>query len=136
MSLFSTEKIAKIIEIAESIYSSRGSGRIDPPETETFIDKLSNYLEDFNITGRCSVNLLHKYIDELSKEEKAEVIALMWLGRGLSGEQPEDFPNLVKQIVELIPQNYATSYIIEKPLLAKYLQNGLQKLNILTSTSS
>jgi hypothetical protein len=59
------------------------------------------------------------------------------LGRTGSAELPEDFPNLIKEVVEIIiPRNYATSYIIEKPLLAKYLQDGLQKLNILTSASS
>jgi hypothetical protein len=60
----------------------------------------------------------------------------MLLGRTGSAELPEDFPNLIKEVVEIIPRNYATSYIIEKPLLAKYLQDGLQKLNILTSASS
>ena len=138
MILLSIHKIHKVIEMAELIYGSRGSRRTNQPET--FIDKLSYYLEDSNITGRCSVNILKKYIDEFSEEEKAQVIALMWLGRNTSGEQPEDLPNLVKQVVELIPQNYATSYIIERPFLAKYLakylRNGLQKLNILTSASS
>lgn len=60
----------------------------------------------------------------------------MWLGQSALDGQPEDFPNLIKQVVQLIPQNYATSYIIEKPLLAKYLRSGLQKLNISTCTSS
>ncbi|WP_341527653.1 DUF3775 domain-containing protein [Nostoc sp. UHCC 0302] len=133
MSLLSLNKIYKVIEISEIIYSSTESGKTK--ELETFMDKLSNYLEDFNNPGRCSVNILYKYVDEFSEEEKAEVIALMWLGRGISNGQAENFPNLVKQVVELIPKNYATSYIIEKPLLGKYLRNGLRKLNILTSAS-
>ena len=94
---------------------------------------MSNYLEDFNITKRCSVNILHQYIDEFSEQEKAEVIVLIWLGRTASAELPEDFPNLIKEALDFIPQNYATSYIIEKPFLAKYLRNGLQKIKILTS---
>ncbi|MEH1874751.1 DUF3775 domain-containing protein [Nostoc sp.] len=134
MSLLSINKTYKIIEMAELIYGKIGSERTN--QSETFLDKLSYYLEDFNITGRCSVNVLHKYIDELSEEEKAEVIALIWLGRIPSGQVPEDFTNLIKQVLELIPQNYATSYIIEKPLLAKYLINGLQKLDIWSSASS
>ncbi len=134
MSLLSINKIYKIIEMAELIYGKRGSERTNKPET--FIDKLSYYLEDFNITGRYSVSVLQEYIDELSEEEKAEVIALMWLGRIPSGQVPEDFTNLIKQVVELIPRNYATSYIIEKPLLAKYLRDGLQKLDIWSSASS
>ncbi|AVH69101.1 DUF3775 domain-containing protein [Nostoc sp. 'Lobaria pulmonaria (5183) cyanobiont'] len=134
MSYLSINKIYEIIALAELIYGKMESGRTNKPET--FIDKLSNYLEDFNITGRYSVNVLQKYIHEFSEEEKAEVIALMWLGRGASGELPENLPNLVKQVVELIPQNYVTSYIIEKPLLAKYLRDGLQKLDIWTSALS
>ncbi|MEH2433912.1 MAG: DUF3775 domain-containing protein [Nostoc sp.] len=134
MSLLSINKIYKIIEMAELIYGKRGSERTNKPET--FIDKLSYYLEDFNITGRYSVSVLQEYIDELSEEEKAEVIALMWLGRIPSGQVPEDFTNLIKQVVELIPRNYATSYIIEKSLLAKYLRDGLQKLDIWSSASS
>ncbi|MEH1955132.1 DUF3775 domain-containing protein [Nostoc sp.] len=97
---------------------------------------MSNYLEDFKIAERYSVNILHKYINKFSQEEKAQLIALMWLGRGMSDGQLEDFQNLLKQVVELIPEKYATSYIIERPLLAKYLRDGLQKLNIWTSALS
>jgi hypothetical protein len=134
MSVLSIKKIYKVIETAELVYGSMVSSMKSQPET--FLDKLSNYLEDFSITGRYSVNVLQKYIQELSEEEKVEVIALMWLGRTALAEQAENFPNLVKQVVELIPQNYATSYIIEKPLLAKYLRDGLQKLEIWSSASS
>jgi hypothetical protein len=134
MSFLSIKKIYKVIEIAELVYGIIGSGKTN--KSETFIDKLSYYLEDFSITEKCSVNVLQKYIDEFSEQEKVEVIALMWLGRIPSGQVPEDFANLIKQVVEMIPQNYATSYIIEKPLLAKYLREGLQKLNIWTSALS
>ncbi|MEH1945762.1 MAG: DUF3775 domain-containing protein [Nostoc sp.] len=61
---------------------------------------------------------------------------MIWLGRIPSGQVPEDFTNLIKQVIELIPRNYATSYIVEKPLLAKYLRDGLQKLDIWSSASS
>ncbi|BBD57835.1 hypothetical protein NIES2109_06030 [Nostoc sp. HK-01] len=59
-------KIDKLLEIAELIHGSRGSGRIKP--VETFLDKLSNYLDDFHITGKCSLIILHKYIEEFSEE--------------------------------------------------------------------
>ncbi|MEH2442444.1 DUF3775 domain-containing protein [Nostoc sp.] len=134
MNFLSIKKIRNVIEIAELVYGKMESGITNKPEM--FIDKLSNYLEDFNVTGRSSVNILHKYIDEFSQEEKAELIALMWLGRGIADGQLEDFLNLVKQVVELIPPNYATTYIIERPLLAKYLRNGLQKLDTWTSAFS
>ncbi|MEH2226608.1 DUF3775 domain-containing protein [Nostoc sp.] len=134
MNFLSINKIYNVIKIAELVYGSIESERTK--QSETFIDKLSYYLEDFHITGRYSINILHKYIDEFSEEEKAEVIALMWLGRIPSGQVPEDFANLIKQVVELISQNYATTYIIERPLLAKYLRDGLQKLDIWNSALS
>ncbi|MEH2235529.1 hypothetical protein [Nostoc sp.] len=90
MSLLAINKIYKIIEMAELIYKSMASERTKQPET--FIDKLSYYLEDLNITGRCSVNILHKYIDEFSEDEKAEVIALMCLARSALDGQLEDLP--------------------------------------------
>jgi hypothetical protein len=134
MILLSINKIHKIIEMAELIYAARKYEITKQPET--FIDKLSYYLEDVNFTERCSLNVLQKYINEFSEEEKAEVIALIWLGRIPSDQLTEDFANLIKQVVELIPKSYETSYIIEKPLLAKYLRDGLQKLDIWTFASS
>ncbi|QLE41707.1 DUF3775 domain-containing protein [Nostoc sp. C052] len=130
MSLLSINKIYNVIKIAELVYGSIEDEIKKQPET--FVDKLSNYLQDFNITGRYSLSILHKYINEFSEEEKAEVIALMWLGRSISHGQLEDFPNFVKKVLEIVPKNQATSYILERPLLAKYLRDGLQKLDIST----
>ncbi|MHC5857453.1 DUF3775 domain-containing protein [Nostoc sp.] len=130
MSLLSIKKIYNVIKIAELVYGSIEDEIKKQPET--FIDKLSNYLQDFNIPARYSVSILHEYINEFSEEEKAEVIALMWLGRSISHGQLEDFPNFVKKVVKIVPKNHATSYILERPLLAKYLRDGLQKLNIST----
>ncbi|MHC5747149.1 MAG: DUF3775 domain-containing protein [Nostoc sp.] len=81
MNFLSINKIYNVIKIAELVYGSIESERTK--QSETFIDKLSNYLEDFHIIERYSINILHKYIDEFSEEEKAKVIALMWLGRGI-----------------------------------------------------
>ncbi|MBE9205024.1 DUF3775 domain-containing protein [Nostoc sp. LEGE 06077] len=134
MMLLSIKKIENFLEIAELIHGSRGSGRIKP--VETFLDKLSNYLDDFHLTGKYSLLILHKYIEEFSQEEKAELIALMWLGRSVSNESQQDFSYLVEKVRELIPQNYATTYIINNSLLVRYLRNGLQKINICAAAAS
>ncbi|MEH2260025.1 DUF3775 domain-containing protein [Nostoc sp.] len=135
MNYLSINKINNVIKIAQLVYGSIGYWRKN--QLEIFVvDQLSNDLEDFNIAKRYSVNILHKYIDKFSQEEKAELIALMWLGRGISDGRLESFQKLLKQVVEFIPKNYATSYIIERPLLAKYLRDGLQKLNVCTSALS
>ncbi|WP_193199236.1 DUF3775 domain-containing protein [Nostoc sp. MG11] len=129
MNFLSINKVHKVIDLAELVYCSMEIRRVNI--SETFVDKLSNYLEDFKMTGRTSLNVLRKYIDEFSEEEKAELIAIIWFGRGTSCEQAEDLDNLIAQALKLIPQNYATSYIIERASLAKYLRSGLQKINIL-----
>ncbi|WP_189525078.1 hypothetical protein [Nostoc sp. 'Peltigera membranacea cyanobiont' 232] len=78
-------KVYKIIELAELIYCPKSSdilfGRVNIPET--FLDKLSNYLEDFEMTGRTSVRVLHKYVDDFSSEEKGQVIALTALSAAM-----------------------------------------------------
>ncbi|WP_442936859.1 DUF3775 domain-containing protein [Nostoc sp.] len=33
------------------------------------------------MTGRTSVRVLHKYVDDFSSDEKGQVIALIWLGQ-------------------------------------------------------
>ncbi|QLE52694.1 hypothetical protein FD724_32475 (plasmid) [Nostoc sp. C057] len=77
MNFLLVSKVYKIIELAELIYCPKSSdilfGKVNIPET--FLDKLSNYLEDFEMTGRTSIRVLHKYIDDFSLEEKGQVIA-------------------------------------------------------------
>ncbi|WP_143855540.1 DUF3775 domain-containing protein [Nostoc sp. 'Peltigera membranacea cyanobiont' 232] len=53
----------------------------------------------------------------------------IWLGQYVSCEHPSDLNDLIAQALHLIPQNYTTSYIIEKAFLAKYLRSGLKKIN-------
>ncbi|MFW9259238.1 DUF3775 domain-containing protein [Nostoc sp. CALU 546] len=131
MNFLLISKVYEIIELAELIYCPKSSdilfGRVNIPET--FLDKLSNYLEDFEMTGRTSIRVLHKYVDDFSSDEKGQVIALIWLGQYVSCEQPSDLNDLTAQALHLIPQNYTTSYIIEKAFLAKYLRSGLNKIN-------
>jgi hypothetical protein len=131
MNFLLISKVYKLIELAELIYSPKSSdilfGRVNIPET--FLDNLSNYLEDFEMTGRTSVRVLHKYVDDFSSDEKGQVIALIWLGQYVSCEQPSDLNDLIVQALHFIPQNSRTSYILERTLLAKYLRSGLKKIN-------
>ncbi len=75
MILLSLHKFSKIIELAELIYGASEYEITNKPEI--FLEKMSNYLEDFQMTRRCSVNRLREYINELSEPEKADVIVLM-----------------------------------------------------------
>ncbi len=100
MKFLTVDKAHKIIELAELVQTSRKSQ-----------------------TPGISRYTLSNYVYNLSSEELAEAIALMLLGRGHSGEQPSDFPDLVKEA-----QGVQAHYLLEKSPLANYLRNGLLKL--------
>ena len=68
---------------------------------------------------------LARIIDELTEDEQADVIALMWLGRG-DGEVSE-WHELREEAAHLHNKK-ATAYLLAKPLLADYLTEGLATL--------
>jgi hypothetical protein len=68
---------------------------------------------------------LGRYLDQLSPDELAELIALMWLGRGDAGELPGDFPNLVSRARS---EQFVPNYAASKAPLGRYLRSGLRKL--------
>lgn len=63
---------------------------------------------------------LEKFIHALSDDEKAELMALMWLGRG-GGE----WENLLKEARGQI--DGAAEYMAEKAPLAIYLKKGIER---------
>ena len=63
---------------------------------------------------------LENFIDELSDDEKTELLAIMWLGR--SGGQWEDLLSHAKNEID-----DAARYMAEKTPLATYLKKGLER---------
>lgn len=63
----------------------------------------------------------------LSKDEQAELIALMWFGRDDS--EAEDWPELLAQAQDRGKVRTAT-YLLEEPLVADYWDEALDKLGI------
>ena len=72
---------------------------------------------------------LARIIDELTDDEQADIIALMWLGRG-DGEVSE-WHELREEAAHLHNKK-ATAYLLAKPLLADYLTEGLATLGYRT----
>jgi hypothetical protein len=72
---------------------------------------------------------LAKIIDELSDDEQADIIALMWLGRG-DGEVREWHE--LREEAALLHNKHGTAYLLAKPLLADYLTEGLATLGYRT----
>lgn len=53
------------------------------------------------MTGRTSIRVLHKYVDDFYSDEKGQVIALIWLGQYISCEQPSDLNDLTAQAQDM-----------------------------------
>lgn len=70
---------------------------------------------------------LKSFIDDLNEDEQVHLVALMWVGRGTY--EPEDFAEAV-QTARSERVNATSAYLLGVPLLADYLEEGLQRLGI------
>jgi len=66
------------------------------------------------------------YLNSLLYQERAELLALMWLGRGDAGEEVEDWTSLITAALE---SGDDIDYIVAKEPLAQYLSRGLTRLH-------
>ena len=64
-------------------------------------------------------------IDSLSEEQRVELLALVWLGRGDYGK--EEWWE-ARQQARAIHDTKETSYLVGTPLLGDYLEEGLSQL--------
>ena len=96
-------------------------GDIDLLSNEETFDKMEKYYKD-----PLKMEII-KTIEELSKEEKDELIALMYFGRENDYSTSEDFRSMKKKIS--YGGEYDADHMISKVPFAKYLRTGLQKLN-------
>lgn len=80
-------------------------------------------LEDF--AGDATRSEVAQFIAGLNVDEKANLVALAWVGRGSFGA--EEFPEAVETArAEHI--NKTEDYLLGMPLLADYLEEGLERL--------
>ncbi len=77
--------------------------------------------------GDATADELRAFIARLNEDEKAELVAVMWIGRGTF--EPEDLQEAI-----LTARQEATTptenYLLGVPLLSDYLEEGLEKLGI------
>jgi hypothetical protein len=64
---------------------------------------------------------LHEFIDSLPDDERAELLALMWLGRNDHQQTASDYPDLVADARDQL--EHVGGYMDTIPLL-EYLENG------------
>ena len=68
---------------------------------------------------------LHEMLADLNQDQQADLVALMWLGRG--DFPPSDWAAKRGEALALDPRR-TPDYLIETPLLADYLEEGLSQL--------
>jgi len=73
---------------------------------------------------------LTSWISDLTETQQAELVALMWLGRGDDG--PESFADYVEEARGQQGERTAP-YLLGTPRLGDHLEEGLEKLGISTS---
>ncbi|MFV0296623.1 MAG: DUF3775 domain-containing protein [Hyphomicrobiaceae bacterium] len=68
---------------------------------------------------------LATYIDELNDDEQASLVAVMWIGRGTYEADELDDAIATARSERT---NKTSAYLMGSPLLADYLEEGLEKL--------
>ncbi|KAB2912165.1 MAG: DUF3775 domain-containing protein [Hyphomicrobiaceae bacterium] len=118
------EKVAHVIIKARE-YDSKVGAWDDSPASGDAEDDPASILEDF--ANDPTRGELAGFIDALNEDEQVHLVALAWVGRGTFA--PEEFDEAVETARN--ERTTATSrYLLGMPLLADYLEEGLEKLGI------
>ena len=117
------EKLAYIIEKAREFDAEvpsdieEGSNAADDDERQILLDTPDNP----------TVQELRAAIDGLNIDEREELLALVWLGRG--DYDAENWSEAVEQTRQT-QTSTETSYLLGTPLLADYLEQGVSALGL------
>jgi hypothetical protein len=115
------EKVAHVIIRARE-YDAKVA-----PWDENSSDERDNEIESVleSTSGDPIARELKSFIDGLNVDEQVSLVALMWIGRGTyDGDDLEEAMSMARD--ERV--NKTSSYLIGVPLLADYLEEGLEKL--------
>jgi hypothetical protein len=116
------EKVAHVIIKARE-YDVKVGAWDDSPENGDAEEDPNAILEDY--TNDPTRAELAGFIDRMNYDEQANLVALMWVGRGTY--EKEEFEEAVDTArSERI--NATSNYLLGIPLLADYLEEGLEKL--------
>jgi len=116
------EKVAHVIIKARE-YDVKVGAWNDTPEEGDADEDPDSILEDFaNDPTRAE---LAGFIDALNDDEQAHLVALAWIGRGTF--EVEEMDEAV-ETARSEKVNSTAAYLLGLPLLADYLEEGLEKL--------
>ncbi len=116
----STEKVAFVIIRAKELDAK--VGRWDSPgdtaDADTILEKRR---------GDATEQELRSFISDLNDDEKAELVAVMWIGRDTySADELEEAIATARQEATTPTEDY----LLGIPLLGDYLEDGLEKLGV------
>jgi hypothetical protein len=118
----STEKVAHVIVRARE-YDAKVGSWDDPTENNFRDDGLDTVLE--SLSDGTTRNALAEFIGELNEDEQASLVALAWIGRG--SFSPEELNEAIAT-AKAQHVNKTEDYLLGMPLLADFLEEGLEKL--------
>lgn len=116
------EKVAHVIIKAREYDVKVGAWNSSPEEGDAAEDPES-ILEDFAADPTRAE--LSGFIRMLNHDEQANLVALMWVGRGTY--EPEEFDEAV-ETARAERVNATARYLLGMPLLANFLEEGLEKM--------
>lgn len=76
--------------------------------------------------GDSTYHELRNAINILNDEERHNLVALMWLGRGTFGRR--EWSSAVEQAREA-SNNHTAEYLMDTPLFADYLEDGMNQMD-------
>lgn len=110
------EKVAHVIIKAREYDAKVDAWNTDNDEDDSGDDNSADQGMRDEIAG---------FIEALNDDEQAELVALCWVGRGTY--EPEDFAEAV-ETAQNERVNSVASYLLGVPLLADYLEEGLERM--------
>lgn len=116
------EKVGYIIQMARRIDLAQGEMEMESG-SDSLEDVDFNTLEDNPETSEADE--VADYIDGLNTDEALDLVALMWVGRGtFTAKQFSQARTLAAEEAT----HSAAEYLLGTPLLADYLEGGLEAL--------
>lgn len=116
------EKVAHVIIKAREYDAKVGAWDNTADDGDAEEDP-SAILED--LTSDPTAAEIAGFVDALNDDEQAALVALAWIGRGTF--EPEELADAM-ETARAEKMNATASYLLGLPLLADYLEEGLEKL--------
>ena len=119
------EKLAYIVEKAREYDAEVPADNGEPEGSDAIDDDAREILED--TSDNPTEQELRDAIEGLNLDEREELLALMWLGRGDYGA--ENWKEALRDARQTRTES-ETDYLLGTPLLADFLEEGLSALGL------